>query len=83
VQAAEQAIRESTGLLGIGDLVFLGTRRAGDDVTRALFEAPESTVHEVDVVGALDDEAAYLTCGSDEARHARRCRVVRHRVLSR
>jgi len=83
VQAAEQAIRESTGLLGIGDLVFLGTRRAGDDMTRARFEAPGSTIHEVDVVGALDDDAAYLTCSSDEPRHARRCRVLRHRVLSR
>ncbi len=83
VQAAEQAIRESTGLVGIGDLAFLGSRRVGDGVTRARFEAPGSTVHEIDVAGTLDDEAAYLTCSSDEPRHARRCRVVRHRVLSR
>ena len=83
VQAAEQAIRESTGLVGIGDLAFLGSRRVGDGVTRARFEAPGSTVHEVDVAGTLDDEAAYLTCGSDEPRRARHCRVVRHRVLSR
>jgi len=83
VQAAEQAIRESTGLAGIGDLVFVGARRLGDDVTRVRFEAAGSSVHEVDVVGTLDDEAAYLTCGSGEPRHARRCRVVRHGVLSR
>jgi hypothetical protein len=83
VQAAEQAIRESAGLVGIGDLAFLGSRRVGDGVTRTRFEAPGSTVHEVDVVGTLDDEPAYLTCGSDEPRRARRCRVVRHRVLSR
>ena len=83
VQAAEQAIRESTGLVGIDDLAFLGSRRVGDGVTRARFEAPGSTVHEIDVAGTLDDEAAYLTCSSDEPRHARRCRVVRHRVLSR
>ena len=50
---------------------------------RARFEAPGSTVHEIDVAGTLDDEAAYLTCGSDVPRRARRCRVVSHRVLSR
>ncbi len=83
VQAAEQAIRESAGFVGIGDLTFLGSRRVGDGVTRARFDAPGSTVHQVDVVGTLDDEPAYLTCGSDEPRRARRCRVVRHRVLSR
>ena len=83
VQAAEQAIRESAGLVGIDDLAFLGARRLAGDVTRARFEAPGSSVHEVDIVGTLDDEAAYLTCGSDEPRRARRCRVVRHRVLSR
>ena len=83
VQAAEQAIRESTGLLGIGDLAFLGARRLAGDVTRVRFEAPGPKVHEVDVVGTLDDEAAYLTCSSAEPRHARHCRVVRHRVLSR
>ena len=83
VQAAEHAIRESTGLVGIGDLAFLGARRLAGDVERVRFEARGSKVHEVDVVGTLDDEAAYLTCGSDEPRRARRCRVVRHRVLSR
>ena len=83
VQAAEQAIRESTGLVGIDDLVFLGSRRVGDGVTRARFEALGATVHEVDVVGTLDDEPEYLTCGSEEPRRARRCRVVRHRVLNR
>ncbi|HET6623078.1 MAG TPA: sucrase ferredoxin [Gaiellaceae bacterium] len=83
VQAAEQAIRESTGVVGIDDLAFLGSRRVGDGVMRARFEAPGSTVHEIDVAGTLDDEAAYLTCGSDVPRRARRCRVVSHRVLSR
>jgi hypothetical protein len=83
VQAAEQAIRESAGLVGIGDVAFLGSRRLGDGITRARFEAPGATIHEVDVVGTLDDEPAFLTCGSDEPRRARRCRVVRHRVLSR
>ena len=82
VQAAEHAIRESTGLLGIGDLAFLGSRRVGDGTTRVRFEAPGSTVHEVDVVATNADEAAFLTCGSSEPRHARRCHVVRHRVLS-
>ena len=83
VQAAEQAVRESAGLVGIGDLAFLGSRRVGDGVRAPASRRPGSTVHEVDVVGTLDDEPAYLTCGSDEPRRARRCRVVRHRVLSR
>jgi len=83
VQAAEQAIRESTGVVGIGDLAFLGARRLAGDVTRVRFQARGSNVHEVDVVGTLDDEPEYLTCSSEEPRRARRCRVVRHRVLSR
>jgi hypothetical protein len=82
VQAAEQAIRESTGLLGIGDLALLGSKRVGDGTTRVRFQAPGSTVHELDVVATLADEPAFLTCGSLEARRARRCNVVRHRVLS-
>jgi hypothetical protein len=82
VQAAEQAIRESTGLLGIDDLRFLGAeqRDGGRSVVR--FEAQRSAVHEVDVVAMLDEEPAYLTCGSAEPRRARRCRVLAHRLLS-
>jgi (2Fe-2S) ferredoxin len=82
VQAAEQAIRKSTGLLGIGDLAFLGSKRLRDGTTRVRFQAPGSTVHEVDIAATLADEAAFLTCGSTEPRRARRCNVVRHRVLS-
>jgi hypothetical protein len=82
VQAAEQAIRESTGLLGIDDLRFLGAeqRDGGQSVVR--FEAQGSAVHEVDVVAMLDEEPEYLTCGSAEPRRARRCRVLAHRLLS-
>lgn len=82
VQAAEQTIRETTGLVGIDDLVFLGSRRVGDETTRVRFEAPGSEVHEVDVVATHVDEPAFLTCTSAEPRRARRCRVVEHRVLS-
>jgi hypothetical protein len=82
VQAAEHAIRESTGALGIGELRFVRTRRVGADVSRIRFRHSDGAVHEVDVVATFADEPAYLTCGSDEPRRARRCRVLRHRVLS-
>jgi hypothetical protein len=82
VQAAEQAIRESTGLLGVDDLRFLGAEQAGGGESVVRFEAPDGTTHEADVIATFDDEPAYLTCGSAEPRRARRCRVRAHRVLS-
>jgi hypothetical protein len=83
VQAAEQAIRESEGLLDIDALVFLGSQRRGDDAWRVRFRAPDNVVHEVDVAATLTDDPVYLTCGSPEPRFARRHRATAHRVLSR
>jgi hypothetical protein len=82
VQAAEQAIRKSTGLLGVDDLRFLGADQRDGSRSVVRFEVRGSAVHEVDVVATLDEEPAYLTCGSAEPRRARRCRVLAHRVLS-
>jgi hypothetical protein len=83
VQAAEQAIRESEGLLGIGDLTFLSSSSQGDEAWRVLFQAPDAAVHEIDVVATIADEPVYLTCDSAEPKRARRHTVTAHRVLSR
>ncbi|HET9287910.1 MAG TPA: sucrase ferredoxin [Gaiella sp.] len=83
VQAAEQAIRESEGLLGIDELVLLGSSRTGDDAWSVRFGTRDGAVHEVDVAATLADEPMYLTCGSSEPQLARRHRATAHRVLSR
>jgi hypothetical protein len=85
VQAAEHAIRDRTGLTGIDDLAFVGVERAclgGQEVTRARFRMPDTTVHEVDVSPTFAEDLAYLTCGSEEPRRARRCLVMSYSVLS-
>jgi hypothetical protein len=83
VQAAEQEIRESEGLPGIGDLAFLGSRSAGPETTRARFRTPDGAVHEVDVAATHSDEPVYLTCDSAEPKRARRHTVTAHRIVSR
>ena len=82
VQAAEQAIRESEELLGIGDLTFLGSSSQGDEAWRVLFQAPDTVVHELDVVATIADEPVpHVRFSRAEA--ARRHTVTAHRVLSR
>jgi hypothetical protein len=83
VQAAEQAIRESEGLLGVDDLRLVGSTRGDDDAWRVRFRVPDGAVHRVDVGAEHADEPAYLTCDADEPRRARRHVVTAHRVLSR
>jgi hypothetical protein len=83
VQAAEQAIRESEGLLGIDELALLGSSRTGDEAWSVRFGTADGTIHEVDVAATLADEPVYLTCGSSEPQLARRHRATAHRVLSR
>ena len=81
VQAAERAIRESEGLLGIGDLAFLGATSRGEDAWRVRFRAPGEAVHEVDVVAVLADEPAYLTCEAAEPKRARHYVATAQRVV--
>jgi hypothetical protein len=81
VQAAEQAVRESEGFTGLGDLAFLGSARQGDEAWRIRFRTPDSAVHELDVAAMLATEPAYLTCESAEPQRARRHVVTAHRVL--
>ena len=80
VQAAERAIRESEGLLGIGDLAFLGSRSQGDGAWRVRFRTRDEAVHELDVVAVEADEPAYLTCEAAEPKRARRHEATAHRV---
>jgi hypothetical protein len=65
-QAAEHAIREAVGLLGIDDLTFVACKRTGDDAWRVRFRGPDGTVHEADIAAESADEPVYLTCGAAE-----------------
>lgn len=62
VQAAERAVRERTGLVGIDDLVLRRVER-GDRSTRVAFEA-RGEVHQVQVESEPGD-LTRLTCGSE------------------
>jgi hypothetical protein len=83
VQAAEQALREAEGLLGIGELAFLDSSRLGDDAWVVRFRTPDDAVHELDVAATRAAEPVYLTCESAEPKRARRHEVTAHRVLNR
>jgi hypothetical protein len=56
VQAAEQAIRESEGLLGIDDLALVRCRSEGEDAWRVRFRGPGETVFEVEVAAELAEK---------------------------
>jgi hypothetical protein len=83
VQAAEQAIRESGGLVGIQDLVLVGFERLGDDAWRVRLRSADSVTHEVDVSAGKADEPTYLTCGSAEPQRPQRYVATAQRVVSR
>jgi hypothetical protein len=82
VQAAELELRESTGLLGIDDLVFAGSTRVREDAWTARFRVQAGNVHEVDISATHAAEVAYLTCTSPEPQYARRYVATAHRALS-
>ncbi len=79
VQAAERALRETEGLLGIDDLVLLDRERLGEDAWRVHFRTPDGAVHQLDVVAELG-EPELLTCEAAELRRPRRYRVTEHVV---
>lgn len=79
VQAAEQAIRVESELLGIDDLELLGSEER-DRGWLVRFRDPEGAVHEVEVVEERGGEAVYLTCGAVTPQHARRYAAASHRV---
>jgi hypothetical protein len=83
VQAAERALREGGGLLGIADLELVRNARGEDGERLVSFRTPDGSVHELRVAESLADEPTYLTCDSAEPRRARRWRVIERDVVSR
>ncbi len=79
VQAAERALRESAGLLGIDDLTLIGSERRADGAWRVRFRTPDGSAHRLDVVAELG-EPELLTCEAAEQRRPRRYRVTAHRT---
>ena len=82
VQAAERALREAEGALGLDDVVLLGSERRGGDIWRVQFRTQDGADHRLDVV-AEPGEPALLTCDAAEPRRPRRYRVTAHRVVTR
>ena len=84
VQAAEHAVREATGLAGIGEVRSLRHERTGEGAWRVRLAAGgRGEEHEVEVVEELSDEAVYLTCNAVAPRHVRRFVAAEHRVVTR
>jgi hypothetical protein len=81
VQAAEQAIRESEGLLGIGDLRLVRCRAEGEDAWRVRFRGPEMPDFEVDVLAELGKDEVYLTCSASRPSRPRHFRATAMRRI--
>jgi hypothetical protein len=81
VQAAERAVRDATGLAGIGDLAFAGAERAEEGWSVRFLEETTGRMHEVDVVQRLADEPRLLTCESPAPKRPLHCVAAAHRVL--
>ena len=82
-QAAEQAIREAEGLVGLDDLALLRSERVGDDAWRVRYRSADGRTYEADVSASLADEPTHLTCGSAEPQLARRYEATALRAVSR
>jgi len=80
VQAAERALRETEGLLGLDDLVLRDCKRRGDGAWRVRFRTPDGATHSLDVVAELG-EPELLTCDAAEPRRPRRYRVTAHGIV--
>jgi hypothetical protein len=73
VQAAERAVREETGLTGIGDVELVKVKRR-DDTWLVTLEADGQT-YEAEAWAELGEEPVYLTCGAVTAQRPRRVRA--------
>lgn len=81
VQAAEHALREEEGRLGIADFSFLGAAARGEDAWVARFRGPDGAEREVEVEATESEEPVYLTCGAARPQHARRYEATALRTL--
>jgi hypothetical protein len=79
VQAAERALRETERILGLDDLVLLGSEHRGDETWRVRFRTPDGATHQLDVVAELG-EPEVLTCDAAEPRRPRRFLVTTRRA---
>jgi hypothetical protein len=70
VQAAERAVREATGLLGVDDLALAGSARDGDG-WRVRFDERASGARWEVVVERRDGPLTTLTCSAGALRHSR------------
>jgi hypothetical protein len=70
VQAAEQAVRERTGLAGINDVELVGVERKDEGWVVSLRAGGRK--YKADAWAELGDEPVYLTCGSVTAQRPRR-----------
>jgi hypothetical protein len=79
VQAAERAVREETGLLGLDDVRLVSAQRRVDGAWTTAFSARGRGIQEVDLheeLGAL----VHLTCGAEALRRPRRFVVTERRA---
>jgi hypothetical protein len=79
VQAAEQAIRVESELVGVDDLELVDAA-ATDAGWLVRFRDPAGATHEVEVSEERGEEAVYLTCGAVMPQHARRYVATGHRL---
>lgn len=68
VQAAEHFVRESTGLIGLGDLEVAEYRRYDYDRAEVVFAAPDGSIT-VEVSAHDLPELDYLTCRAEQPDH--------------
>jgi hypothetical protein len=79
-QAAEQAVRERTGAVGIDDLALVSATRTSDETWRVNFRAlPTEELHEVEVRAELGD-LTYLTCTAATLQRPQHYLAVSHHV---
>ena len=79
VQAAERAVREDTGLLGLDDLRLVAAHRRVDGAWTAAFSARGRGIQEVDL-REEQGELVHLTCGAEALRRPRRFVVTGRRA---
>jgi hypothetical protein len=80
VQAAEQAVRERAGVVGIDDLALISATRKGEETWRVSFRVlPTGDLHEVEVRVELGD-LTYLTCTAATLQRPRRYLAASQRV---
>jgi hypothetical protein len=70
VQAAELAVREAEGLIGLDDVSLRKVEKRGDGWSVTL--DAKGALHKVDVKAELADEPVFMTCGSVTPQRPRR-----------